>query len=362
MQAPLMARAREAAELPNTGRSIPNRSRFVARKVSVFTTLALILCLILTFTTVPSCQAHRAEIAVIPVTTATVMWEAEHAGAESAARRLGLRIRWNAPTRESDVESQIGLVNRPINERCRGIILTPDEPRALMVPVQRALAAGMRIVVVGVTLPLAPQRNLSYIVADDEEIGRIGAMRIDEILHGRGEVAVVGVDPYSLNSLAVLSSFVSLIEQRFPKISIVDRRSATSSVLDSALVVNQVLLSHPHVGAIFALDSRGAIGAYYALKTRPPTNRAKVVGVEQTTAELTDAIAELTNAMRLHQIDSIIAEDTYRMGYRAVESLARGEANRSGVLKLVPMLITADNVNSTAARPFIANGWRPDHQ
>jgi hypothetical protein len=48
------------------------------------------------------------------------------------------------------------------------------------------------------------------------------------------------------------------------------------------------------------------------------------------------------------------------MGYRAVESLALGQA-KSSMVKLAPMLITADNVDSTAVRPFITNDWRAEH-
>jgi ribose transport system substrate-binding protein len=84
------------------------------------------------------------------------------------------------------------------------------------------------------------------------------------------------------------------------------------------------------------------------------TNRIKVVGVQQSAA--------LAEAIRLHQIDSIIAEDTYQMGSRAVESLALGQTGTPATVKLAPMLITADNVNSAAARPFITIDWRPDHQ
>jgi ribose transport system substrate-binding protein len=341
-------------------RSIPARSRFGAHATVIFVKFTLILCLILIFTTLPSCDSNRPEIEIIPTTNK----EAEHKGAESAARECGLRIRWRESGRENDVTSQIELVNRAVSERYRGLILTPDGPRALMVPIQRALAAGMRIVVVGGTLPLPPQRNLSYIVNDDEAIGRMAAMRVGDILHGRGEVAVVGIDPYSLNSLAILSSFVSAVEQRFPKISVVDRRAATrsdpdsetSSDLDAELVVNQVLLAHPRVGAIFALDPGGTIGADYAVRTLSLTNRIKIVGVQQT--------EELASAIRLHRIDAIIAEDGYQMGYRAVEAFANGEARSPGVLKVAPMLITADNVDSTAARPFLIfvrpAGWRSD--
>jgi ribose transport system substrate-binding protein len=335
-------------------RWIPTKLQFDRRKAVAFAKLALILCLIISSAMMPSCQANRGEIVVIPRTTATTISEEEHVGAEFAARRLGLRIRWNAPTRDDDVESQIGLVDRAVQERCKGLILTPDEPMALMVPVERALAAGVPTVVVGSALSLPPQRNLSYIVNDDELTGRLAAMRIGDVLHAKGEVAVVGVDPQSLSSLAVLSSFVSVIEQQFPNISVVDRRSSASNNFDSELVVDQVLLSHPQVDAIFALNSTGTIGAYFALKAHSLTNRIKVVGVQQSAA--------LAEAIRLHQIDSIIAEDTYQMGSRAVESLALGQTGTPATVKLAPMLITADNVNSAAARPFITIDWRPDHQ
>jgi ribose transport system substrate-binding protein len=333
---------------------LPSRCLLPMRTPVVLAKLALISCLSLTFTTLQSCGASRGEIAVIPRTTSTTIWEAEHAGAEFAARRFGLRIRWNAPTREDDVQLQIGLVDRAIEQRYRGLIVTPDEPRALMVPIRRAIAAGVPTIVVGSALSLPPQRNLSYIVNDDEIIGRMGATRIGEVLHGKGEVAVLGIDPQSLSSLAVLGSFVSVLEELFPNISVVDRRAATNNDLDSEFVANQVLLSHPHVNVIFALDSTGTLGAYLALKSRDLTNRVKVVGVQQS--------VELANAIRLHQVDSIIAENTYEMGYRAVEALALGQAKTSGLVKLAPMLITAENVDSPAARPFITNDWMAEQQ
>jgi ribose transport system substrate-binding protein len=314
--------------------------------------LALISFLVLLFTTLESCRESRREIAVIPRTTASTIWEAEHAGAEFAARRFGVQIRWNAPTREDDVRSQIGLIDRAISQRCRGLILTPDEPGALMVPIQRALAAGVPTVVVGSALPLPPQHNLSYIVNDDEMIGRIAATRIGELMQRKAQLAVIGIDPQSLSSLAILSSLESVIERRFPNISIVDRRAATNNDLDAELVVNQVLLSYPHLDVIFALNSTGTLGAYLALKTRTLTDRVKVVGLQQS--------AELANAIRLHQIDSIIAENTYEMGYRAVESLALGQAKTPSMVKLPPMLITADNVDSTVAKPFITSNWRDE--
>ena len=304
--------------------------------------------------TLLSCRSTPDVVSVIPRTTSTTFWEAEHAGAEFAARKAGLHIRWNAPTREDDVQLQITMVDKAIDERCRGLILAPDEPRALIVPVQRALAAGVPTVIVGSALPLLLRKNLSYIVNDDEMVGRMAAFRIGEVLDGKGKVAVVGIDPQSLSSLAVLRSFVSVVEERFPQIEIVERRAAANSDLDSELIVDQVLFGHRDVNAIFSLDALGTVGAYLALKGRSLTGQVKVVGVQQS--------AELANAIRLHQIDSLIAEDTYGMGYRAVELLTRSANQPQQMIKLSPILITAANVDAPETKSFITNDWRAELQ
>jgi len=324
------------------------------RTLKSFATSASLICLTVAVTNWGSCHVHRDEIAVIPRTTASTIWEAEHAGAEFAARKAGLRIRWNAPTRDDDVRLQINMVDRAVAQRCRGLILAPDEPRALIVPVQRALAAGVPTVIVGSALPLPEQRNLYYIVNDDEMIGRMAALRIGKVLDGKGEVAVVGIDPQSVSSLAVLRSFVSAAEERFPKISIVDRRAGANNDLDSELTVNQLLVSHPNLNAVLSLDAMGTIGTSLALRRRSLTDRVKVVGVQQS--------AELARALRLHQIDALIAQDTYQMGYRAVELLSHTQTASRPLIRLAPMLITSDNMDSPEAQRFITNDWSAAYQ
>jgi ABC-type sugar transport system substrate-binding protein len=149
-----------------------------------------------------------------------------------------------------------------------------------------------------------------------------------------------------------LTSFESVLKQRSPGITIVERRAAANNEADSELVVTQVLLSHPEVNAIFGLDSMAADGAYLALKARSLTDRIKTVGVEQDTG--------MRNALRLRQIDSILAKDAYQMGYRAVESIMVEQSRQPGMIRLAPMLVTADNLDSAAAQRFV--DWRRPHQ
>ena len=79
----------------------------------------------------PACNRTSNTIAVIPRACGTPLWEPEHAGAAHVARRKGMKVYWNAPTREDDVAGQIALLEKVVDRGYAGIIITPDQTLAL---------------------------------------------------------------------------------------------------------------------------------------------------------------------------------------------------------------------------------------
>src|ERR1700744_2828904 len=142
-----------------------------------------------------ACKRTPMPVAVIPRACGTALWEPEHAGAAEAARGRGLSVYWNAPTRPHDVQKQIALLEKVVALHYRGIVLAPDETLALRTPIKRALATQVPIVVVGTELGIDPDSNLSYVLNDEVEGGRMAARRLGLILGGHGTVAILGIDP-----------------------------------------------------------------------------------------------------------------------------------------------------------------------
>lgn len=295
------------------------------------------------------CSRRSEKIAVIPQTTAVTLWEAEHAGAAFSASVSRIPIYWNAPTSEDDIQQQGALVERITDERYSGLVLAPDQTIALMAPVQRALSRGVRVVVVASPLTLPPGRNLSYIVNDDQASGRMAAMRIGRILHGKGHIAVLGVTAESLSSLAILHAFETTLEKEFPGIRIAERRFGTHNGTEAQQVADEVLATDHALDAIFTLSSAASDGAFAALQSRGLTARVKLIGFEQS--------AELANLVRLGDMDSLIAENTYEMGYRAMELLRRPPRRQPQNIELEPTLLTAENIDSPQARTLINMDW-----
>jgi ribose transport system substrate-binding protein len=292
-----------------------------------------------------SCRSVPPTIAVIPRTTGLALWEPEHAGAEAAAAEHGIKIYWNAPIREDDVQGQIALVERVIDKPYAGLILSPDQTLALMTLVRRAVSKGIPTVIVGSALPLEPGGDLSYLLSDDEEAGRMAAARIGTILHGAGTVAIVGINPDVAGILDRVRSFEATLAAQYPQIHIAEKRMGSFNVPYEQQTTEEVLASNPGLNVILAVTSDATRGAYSALSELHKTGTVKLVGCDQ------DLLLPLTTS----EIDSVIAEDTYQMGYRAVELLAQKRQGKpvSGLIRFKPQLITKDNLNSPEIRRML---------
>lgn len=294
-------------------------------------------------------------IAVIPQTTGLSLWEAEHAGAEAAALKTGYRLYWNAPTRKDDVERQIQIVDRAVRNGDQGLILAPDQSLALITPVRRAIAKGIHTVIVGSPLSVPPGKDLAYILNDDEETGRIVALRMGKILAGKGSVAIIGVNPDVTATLVQVRAFENALRQSYPGIHIIERLPKSYDAADAVQIAAEILETHSDLNAIWALTAVEAGGAFVALQASHKANQVKLLGCEQDL----DIIAHV----RSGQMDSVVIENTFEMGYRAVMLIAQEARGDTVALetKLRPTLVTRENVDSPVVQSQLSQRWNYRH-
>ncbi len=297
------------------------------------------------------CRRHHLEVAMIARTAASSIWEAAHAGAQAAATQHGMTMYWNAPQSEDDIQQQAALINQVVAKRYGSLIVAPDQPLPLTTSIQRAVSRGIKTVVIVSPLPIPPRADLAYIVNDDEAAGRMAAIRVNEILHGAGSVAVLGVDPESLSELTILHSFQATLEQRFPEVTIEDCRAGSHNQSEAQEIADEELKAHPHLGALFTLSAVASYGAIASLHSRHGGRTTKLVGFEQSPT--------LADEVRAGVMDSLLAEDSYEMGRQAMELLA---ANRERSLppetrRLSPTLLTAENIDLPEMQHLVRLEW-----
>ena len=315
---------------------------WIKRSPIFLATLSFLFCF-------PSCSRTSNTIAVIPRACGTALWEPEHTGAAHVARRKGMNVYWNAPTREDDVAGQIDLLERVVARGYARIIIAPDQTLPLRSPVRRVVSRGLPIVVVGTNLGIAPTAKLSYVLNDDVAGGQMAARRVGKILGGRGSIAILGINPQLTGVTARERSFEETLEKEFPNIHVAERRLGYYSVPQEQQAAEGILNRGNAIDAIVALSHISTRGAYYALVEFDKTRAIKLVGFDQ----------DLMPPIRTGGIDSIVMESTYDMGRTAMEIMDAQLHGRTvqGISIVPPLLMTRENIDSPEIRQQLTANW-----
>ena len=107
-----------------------------------------------------------------------------------------------------------------------------------------------------------------------------------------------------------------------------------------------ILDSHPGVKAVLSLTAVSTRGVHAALKSRSVHGAVRLVGCEQD--------SDLLGYVGAGEIAAVVAENTYRMGYEAVEAISAYWVGKPlpGRSEVPPMLITKQNLNSAEANLY----------
>jgi len=250
-------------------------------------------------------------IAVVPKSQSHIFWQTVHAGAAAAGKDLGVDIRWNGPASEIDFSRQINIVEDYINQRVDGIAVAPSHGESLVPVVERAMQE--RIPVVIFDSGIKTEKYLSYVSTDNFHAGVMAAERMGEILPQGGRIVVLGTLPGTVSTTERENGFQETVAKKFPKIKIAGLQYGMSDRAKSMAVAEDMMTANPNLDAIFCSNESGTIGAVQAAKSKGVAGKLKIVGFDSSPTLVEDVAAG--------NIDSLVVQNPFRMGYLAVESI-----------------------------------------
>jgi len=254
-------------------------------------------------------------IGVVPKETASVFWEGVRKGALKAGEEEKYEILWNGPEIETDRERQRQIVEDMIAQKVAGIVLAPNDRKAL-VPVVETIYAR-RIPCVIIDSAVETDKYLSYMATDNYKGGVIAAQRIGAVLGGKGNVIIVEWTPNSASTDARCAGFRETLAKEFPGMQIIDSKYPNPPTMEKARDVTEDMLTrNAGVDGIFACNATSAGGALTALReAQQGDRRIKMVGF--------DAWPMLVDGLQQGDLDSLIIQNPYKMGYEGVKAIVR---------------------------------------
>ena len=279
---------------------------------TTFILIAIMACLIfVTACNRKSGGGGKRTIAVIPKGVSHFFWQSVHAGAESAAKELGVEITWNGPAQETDYTGQSNIVEDAINRRVDGIVLAPTHKDALTPVVERAAREGIPVTIMD--SGIGTDKYVSYVATDNRQGGSVAAERLGERLGGKGKIAILGVKAGSVSTDEREQGFQDTIKQKYPGIEIVAFQYGESDRAKSLDRATDILTAHPDLNGFFASNESSTVGAVQAIKQKGLAGKVILVGF--------DSSPNLIDDLRAAAIDSLVLQNPFKMGYEAVKAM-----------------------------------------
>jgi ribose transport system substrate-binding protein len=295
------------------------------------------------------CQrSSKKLIGVISKGQAHQFWQSIHAGAVSASRDYGVDILWNGPADERDIARQIQIVETMVTRRVDGLAVAPAERTALVQPIEAAVKSGIPVLIYDSGLDATDY--LSFVATNNHEAGEMAARKLGALLNGKGKVIAIDHMPGSASSTDRETAFTATIGKEFPNIQIVGRQYGMADRANVLAVAENLLAAHPDIDGLFASAESSSVGAALALKARRLAGKVRVVAF--------DSSPDLVEDLRDGTIDALVAQDPFKVGYKAVQLLAeklRGN-NPPKKVDLSAIVITRDDL----AKPEIKAMLFPD--
>lgn len=288
------------------------------------------LCLVLTVLLASGCgkpesdkQEGKTEkdktptIAVIPKGTTHEYWKSVHAGAKKAAEEMNVKIIWKGPLKEDDRNAQISVVENFITGGVAGIVLAPLDDTALRMPVHNAVQNDIPVVIIDSSLK--SDEYASFVATDNFNGGKLAGKHLAELLGKKGKVVMLRYQEGSASTMKREEGFLEAIKQ-VKDIKVESSNQYGGATTESAMKASENLLASYKtdnglsIDGIFCPNESTTFAMLRTLQEMGAAGKVKFVGF--------DSSEKLIQAMKAGQINGLVLQNPFRMGYLGVKTMA----------------------------------------
>jgi len=288
--------------------------------------------------------ASKGEIVFVPKSTSATFYLFLVKGAQDKAKELGYTIDYQGPATEADIASQVDLVRNLTAKKPAGIMLAALDSKALIPPVEEAVAAGVPVAMVDSGID--SDVPVASIITDQYKGGFMAGEEMARLLDKKGTVANLGIQAGSV-SAGRSKGFAEAIAQ-YPDMKVLETQWTDADAAKSLNIATDIITANPDIAGFFSAAAPIASGIAQAAKAKGIDKKVKIITF--------DPSPEILPLFDDGTIQAIIAQDPYQMGYQgvaAIDAAINGKPIENKQVELAPVLITPENVKSAEVQKLL---------
>jgi ribose transport system substrate-binding protein len=191
-------------------------------------------------------------------------WQAVKKGAEEAAKKDNVRITFEGPESESQVDKQIDMLSADLAKHPNALGFAALDSKAAIPLLKKAQAEKIPVIAfdsgVDSDIPVTTCRT------DSVAAGATAADKMAELIGNSGEVAVIVHDQTSRTGIDRRDGFLNEMKAKHPNIKIVSVQYGAGDHLKSAEIAKADIQANPNLKGIFGANEGSAEGAAIGVK------------------------------------------------------------------------------------------------
>ena len=212
-------------------------------------------------------------IAVFTKNRTNPAYEAFRIASDQIARTTGVKLIHLVPNQPDNVDEQKAMVEQVLKDRPDAVIFIPVDDVAMIDSVKKLNDAKIPIVLVSNPLPGS---FVTYVGADDFEIGYREARYLFEKLGAKGKIVVIEGTPAAPTNRERVRGYQRAFAE-FPGIQVLGSGIGNYQQADARRVMEKFLTEHKEIDAVLSANDSMALGVLEALKAANRT--AIVIGI-----------------------------------------------------------------------------------
>jgi len=220
---------------------------------------------------------HHAEVAEGTMTIAVFTknstnpaYDAFRFGADQIAQANGAKVVHYVPKKPDNIDEQKAMVEQVLKDKPDIVIFIPVDDVAMIESVKKLNDAKIPVVLASNPLPGS---FVTYVGADDYEIGYRQARYLFDKLSGKGKIVVIEGVPAAPTNRERLRGYKRAFAE-YPGIQVLGSGLGNYQQPDAKRVMQKFLAEHPQIDAVLSANDGMALGALEALKE---ANRTSIV-------------------------------------------------------------------------------------
>jgi ABC-type sugar transport system substrate-binding protein len=289
-------------------------------------------------------------VAMLPKSKGNAYFISVKAGADKAAKELGIQLLFDGPT-DSNAAKQNEIVENWITLGVDVIAVAAENKEGISTALRKAQKQGIKVVTFDADA-IADARSFFVNQATPSGIGYSLMDEAARLTGGEGEFAMIVATLTAANQREWQKHIEDRLKEKYPKMKLVAVRPC-DDLKDKAQSETTALLSaNPNLKLVMAICSPGVPGAAEAVKQAGKTGKVKVIGLGLPN--------ENKRYVREGVTDSVILWNTGDLGYltiHAAVAVAKNELKKGAKTFKAGTLgtfnIEGDNI--LLGKPFIFN-------